>query len=213
METKLFKQISYWLGVIVVGIALGITLQFVRAWTEPASNPPGGNLGAPINTGQSAQTKFGELFVNGKLWRTGQQLVQNIGLWVGGKAQADDFCLNGDITKCLSNSGGASQPVTGGLYGSCAETWGEFGTNGYYDLTKRGNCYSFSSNNDRIIKYPATCDVDRYRQTGQCRCPSGYTLIETGTHFTIGNVVCTGFDPGNCSYDVGGTIFYSCYKN
>jgi hypothetical protein len=85
------KQIIYWLGVIVVGIALGLALQFVRAWTEPTTAPPNGNVGAPVNTSSIWQTKWGQLFVNADLWTFGQQLVENLGLWVGGKVQADDF--------------------------------------------------------------------------------------------------------------------------
>lgn len=59
MKQKTKKQVIYWFSVIVVGIALGLALQFVRAWTEPAQAPPGGNLGAPINTGAQNQTKQG----------------------------------------------------------------------------------------------------------------------------------------------------------
>jgi hypothetical protein len=55
------KQITYWLSVMIVGIALGLTLQFVRAWTEPTVDPPGGNLGAPINTGPNKQVKQGDI--------------------------------------------------------------------------------------------------------------------------------------------------------
>jgi hypothetical protein len=97
--------------VIVVGIALGLALQFVRAWTEPTTAPPNGNVGAPVNTSSIWQTKWGQLFVNADLWTFGQQLVENLGLWVGGKVQADDFCLNSDTAKCLSNSGGGGGEV------------------------------------------------------------------------------------------------------
>jgi len=33
----------------------------VHAWTEPTAAPPNGNVGAPINTGATAQTKVGQL--------------------------------------------------------------------------------------------------------------------------------------------------------
>lgn len=36
----------------------------VKAWTEPTATPPGGNLGAPINTGNDLQTKGGPLLIN-----------------------------------------------------------------------------------------------------------------------------------------------------
>lgn len=56
---KVFRSLTWWLGVVVVGVFLGLTLQFVRAWTEPSQSPPGGNVGAPINTGPFTQTKHG----------------------------------------------------------------------------------------------------------------------------------------------------------
>ncbi|KKT87703.1 MAG: hypothetical protein UW87_C0026G0006 [Candidatus Moranbacteria bacterium GW2011_GWC2_45_10] len=60
MKTKL-KKLSYWAGVSAVGIVLGISLQFTRAWVEPTVAPPGGNIGAPINTGSLPQSKAGIL--------------------------------------------------------------------------------------------------------------------------------------------------------
>jgi len=59
MNQKTKKQLTYWLSVAIIGIALGFGLQFVRAWTEPTTAPPNGNVGAPINTGATAQTKAG----------------------------------------------------------------------------------------------------------------------------------------------------------
>src|SRR4030042_2321753 len=88
------KNITHWVGVIIIGIALGLALQFVRAWTEPTEAPPGGNVGAPINTSDIRQTKNGGLILN---W-TGTPA--SIGLSMFGKGIADDFCtLSG---KCLS---------------------------------------------------------------------------------------------------------------
>ena len=64
MKQKIIKQISYWLGVIAIGLILGVSLQFVRAWTEPIAAPPGGNVGAPLNTGNLSQLKIGGLILN-----------------------------------------------------------------------------------------------------------------------------------------------------
>ena len=58
-------NLTYWLGIVVLGVTLGLILQFARAWTEPSQAPPGGNVGAPINTGSQTQTKSGSLNVNG----------------------------------------------------------------------------------------------------------------------------------------------------
>ena len=62
---KVFENTVWWSGVIMVGLILGVSLQVVRAWTEPTDAPPGGNLGAPINTGIIGQAKQGVLQVLG----------------------------------------------------------------------------------------------------------------------------------------------------
>jgi hypothetical protein len=62
---KIFENAVWWSGVIMVGLVLGLSLQFVRAWTEPTDVPPNGNVGAPINTGTIGQFKQGVLQVLG----------------------------------------------------------------------------------------------------------------------------------------------------
>jgi hypothetical protein len=84
MKQKKSKKMEYWFSVIAIGVALGFTLQFARAWIDPPQNPPAGNLGAPINTSTNDQTK---------------------GNATSGTIFAKDFCLNSDPTSCLSNAG------------------------------------------------------------------------------------------------------------
>jgi len=62
---KIFENAVWWSGVVMVGLVLGVSLQFVRAWTEPTAAPPNGNVGAPINTGIIGQAKQGVLQVLG----------------------------------------------------------------------------------------------------------------------------------------------------
>ena len=59
------KKTSYWLSVAALGIILGLSIQFAKAWTEPTAIAPNGNVGAPINTGDVTQRKFGVLGVQG----------------------------------------------------------------------------------------------------------------------------------------------------
>lgn len=64
MKNKIIQHVSYWLGVITIGLFLGLTFQVVRAWVSPTNTPPNGNLGAPINTSGIEQSKAGRLNVN-----------------------------------------------------------------------------------------------------------------------------------------------------
>jgi hypothetical protein len=68
-QKDLKQKISYWLGVVIVGLVFGFSLQFVRAWVEPLPGtvPPEGNIDAPINVGPVTQTKAGNLGIGGGL--------------------------------------------------------------------------------------------------------------------------------------------------
>lgn len=87
MNRKPKNRITYWLKIAVIGIALGLGLQFVRAWTEPTAAPPGGNVGAPINTGANTQwkgmlgdiTKMGSLGIWGSLETYGFKMLTDAG--------------------------------------------------------------------------------------------------------------------------------------
>ncbi|MFA5925975.1 MAG: hypothetical protein WC831_03485 [Parcubacteria group bacterium] len=49
----------FWLGVLTLGLLIGISIQFTRAWVEPSATAPDGNVAAPINTGANEQVKTG----------------------------------------------------------------------------------------------------------------------------------------------------------
>jgi hypothetical protein len=59
------KRILFWIPSIVIGITLGISLQFVHAWVEPNAGAPNANIGAPLTTGGATQNKAGQLNVTG----------------------------------------------------------------------------------------------------------------------------------------------------
>jgi len=61
---NLIKNAAYWAGMLVLGVALGVTIKIVGAWVEPDQMPPGGNIAAPLNTGNVGQTKLGGLILN-----------------------------------------------------------------------------------------------------------------------------------------------------
>ncbi|MFA4817989.1 MAG: hypothetical protein WC608_04695 [Parcubacteria group bacterium] len=91
MNGKISKQITYWLGVVSVGLILGLSIQFVKAaWTNPTLDPPDGNVGAPINTSDLIQHKSGVLSMDsvGTAF-----LVPNGNVGIG-TVDPDTFALN-----------------------------------------------------------------------------------------------------------------------
>jgi len=58
------EKSGYWLAIMVAGIVTGITFRYVGAWVEPNQMPPGGNIAAPLNTGNIGQSKQGGLTLN-----------------------------------------------------------------------------------------------------------------------------------------------------
>jgi len=61
---KFFLLTTKWVSVLAVGVIIGITLKLVSAWVEPEQYPPGGNIAAPLNTGNVGQSKQGGLTLN-----------------------------------------------------------------------------------------------------------------------------------------------------
>jgi len=67
------KAVVLTFGVLVTLFALGF---YIFAWQEPGAAPPAGNVAAPLNTSATAQTKTGNLTINGVL-TTLQNLIVN----------------------------------------------------------------------------------------------------------------------------------------
>ncbi len=55
------KKIGYSIGGVIVGVGIMAGMQFVWAWTGPASAPPNGNVSGPITTSAVSQVKAGGL--------------------------------------------------------------------------------------------------------------------------------------------------------
>ena len=130
-QIRLGRKLSHWLSVIVIGITLGLGLQFVRAWTEPTVAPPGGNVGAPINTSATAQTKQGGFNILGFLGIGTNSPTKQIDA-VGEIKSRTGFCIN---NSCISAWPTAGTPTptpiqtyrcpdylsyNGGFTGTCA---------------------------------------------------------------------------------------------
>ena len=119
------KKASYWLSIAVIGIALGLSLQFVRAWVEPTAPAPGGNVGAPINTSATVQAKAGALGVSGAftagsgislggVYRT--TWPSSSGDNLGNHTATQAVVLNGQAVNFLGNAGDPNYSIQSGAW-------------------------------------------------------------------------------------------------
>lgn len=80
------RKTSFLAGAVIVGIVIGISLQFaLAAWSEPpaGTTPPDGNVGAPINTSNFGQSKSGNLMLNQNGTYANGLLVPNGNVGIG----------------------------------------------------------------------------------------------------------------------------------
>lgn len=186
------KKLAYWASVTTLGIVLGVSLQFVKAWTEPTAPAPAGNVGAPINTSAVPQTKNGVLNINSTLGVTGiittdsrigiGTLAPTAKLEVAGTPGVDGIKFP-DGTLQKTAAGGPGAQVSGGMYGYCAEVCGG----------------SFSSNCNPSSA-PTAVHAPSIASGVNCSCQPGYEVVKTGGGDGLAGAV-------------KGYNFYSCYKN
>jgi hypothetical protein len=94
---KTFEKTAYWAGVLVLGIIVGVTIKVVGAWVEPNQMPPGGNIAAPLNTGNIGQSKQGGLTLN--IGGATYGLIVDKGLvGIGTTTPKTTLDVNGDIS-------------------------------------------------------------------------------------------------------------------
>ena len=121
MKQKLKKLIQE-IGIMSLSLTIAFILltgvAIVKGWADPTQAPPGGNLGAPINTSNVGQTKAGGLVlntggaVNGLLVPLGRVGIGTstpaFKLDVTGKIHATgDVCTDLNGGKCLSSGSGS----------------------------------------------------------------------------------------------------------
>jgi hypothetical protein len=63
----MFKDFKKSLGIVVLGLLLGTSIQFAYAWSNPTTPPPGGNLDGALTTGIINQIKRSSLGLTGNL--------------------------------------------------------------------------------------------------------------------------------------------------
>jgi len=114
------KQISFptaLSAVIIVGLLIA---GYVFGWVTPSQDPPEGDLDAPLDTSDTAQTKSGNLTINGTL-TLGSQLISQV---ASGTApfSIDSPTLVTNLNADKLDGYDAADLSAGGNNGTCSET-------------------------------------------------------------------------------------------
>lgn len=133
MSKKISKQITYWLGVVAIGLVAGLGIQFVQAgWTEPNGAPGAVNIASPINISTNTQNKAGGLGIGGILDVVGNTYLRgNVG--IGTTTPSQKLDVNGAIKvantsdSCNSSRAGAIKYDGSSFQGCNGNSWINFG--------------------------------------------------------------------------------------
>jgi len=148
------KIIALAFGVLVVSFAVGF---YVFAWQEPTEAPPEGNVPTPLNVGDVAQTKEGDLTIGIAEIKGDSSMSPNLNA-----DKLDDY----HAADLLAGAG-----VSGaGLYGWCE--CHKVGTTKYM-------CYDAKAPMWTEVDYSYTV-AETLRVGMSCHCPDDYDMVVTG---------------------------------
>ncbi|TSD01639.1 MAG: TonB-dependent receptor [Parcubacteria group bacterium Athens0714_25] len=110
-RNSLIQNIKWLSFSLVLGLLLGGGMAIVSAWTDPAAAPPGGNIGAPINTGNTGQSKGGNLVLNASgTWANGLIVASgNVGIGTATPSSKLHIRSSNAVTPLLVYGGGNSR--------------------------------------------------------------------------------------------------------
>lgn len=197
-KNKIFLKLRYWISVTVVGIILGITLQFAKAWTEPASVPPNGGLGAPITLGNTGQAKSGNLMLNTQgTWANGLIVAAgNVGIGTTNPSQKLHVVGTTQIDGAIVAPEGTLRDDGGGWVRT-------YGATGWYSQTYGGGWYMSDTTwlrayNNKNIYTPNTIQAGANMYSpiyydlndgGYYADPNGTSRFAGGVNFNNGTTV------------------------
>jgi hypothetical protein len=149
---KLINSIFSIIAGIVFGLILGVGSQLVMAWSSPSATAPGGNVSAPLTTGNVAQTKGGAIISDSYF-------------------KAPWLCLSNDCRSAWPTGGdNLGNRVAGGTITSVSTpvNSSDAATKGYVDSKVGGSNFVLTS----------WAGPDGYVNALQAPvCPAGYSMV------------------------------------
>jgi len=149
---KAFYESFYWLRVAVVGLVVGLGVQFTQAWVAAPTGAPNNNVQGPVTTGSNSQEKSGSLTVNNHLTvkngTSGYPYIYlnrngNIQALVGTGAYLYHRSANSDYTGMVFQD--KESTMYGRVYGS--------GNGAYFGLLDGDNHWSYLAAKDNYTQF------------------------------------------------------------
>lgn len=105
------KKFVAQVAVISVALSFALGINYISAWVEPPSDPPGGNVPTPVNVGLTTQSKSGALAVFNNFYanRIGINVSPPVySLDIGTSADSSKDCIRfrDGTLQCTAASGG-----------------------------------------------------------------------------------------------------------
>ena len=175
---KIFQQLK----VVALAIVFSFGLSYVYAWTAPNVAPPGGNVSAPINTGNTTQYKAGNLVLNDSATPFTNGLIVRYGnVGIGTPTPGTKLDVAGTIKATglqFTAGAGAGKVLTSDASGNATWVTAAVGNQGATPGTYGGECRNRCTNANGIcwstgwvtdvISPAATCGV--------AGLPAGYSV-------------------------------------
>ncbi len=189
------KQISFptaLSAVIIVGLLIA---GYVFGWVTPSQDPPEGDLDAPLDTSDTAQTKSGNLTINGTL-TLGSQLISQV---ASGTApfSIDSPTLVTNLNADKLDGYDAADLSAGGNNGTCEDTLLHIR---FTSSTYNGNLGGKEGGDSKCdSEYPGyhMCSPDEIRSAGVVGClPSSSQHISIAGWVADTSVNCNGWTSG-----------------
>lgn len=174
------KQTFSTIKTLLLAVILSFGLSYALAWTAPTATPPGGNVGAPINTSTTPQTKAGAFTISATT-TTGTLIAGGLGVIANSLTTSGITFGDGTLQ---TTSAGVKNLIAGAnitispVGGTGAVTVNAVGSTGVYFCPVKHSCWKVSDTCNGNLSNSATCAYFVDNGSSNTACGSVNTVAQ-----------------------------------